>query len=207
MDCFIRVFSSNELRLGMAIATVARWKMQKDVNVHVFFATDADKEKKTLPGFRVDFGCDTSRIPDCFNIPFATTSLQWAEKYSKSDPYIICNDDVLIYGPDFVQNGLRLMRENPDYGCISGVVTNGDQSEFELNHEGDVREIHAVGGCVFLRKGLVTEFPPLEDCYWDLERHRQIVAKGFKSGYSRHMPYLHMGARFSVANPAFHTGA
>lgn len=189
----------------MAIATVARWKMQPDVRVHVLRAIggmDANMAK-----YLWATELEVTSFPNVDSYPFATASLEHTEQCAESPVYIISNDDILIYGPDFVQNGLRLMRENPDYGCISGVVTNGDQSEFELNHEGDVREIHAVGGCVFLRKGLVTEFPPLEDCYWDLERHRQIVAKGFKSGYSRHMPYLHMGARFSVANPAFHTGA
>ena len=198
-DVFIRVFSSNELRLGFAIATVARWKMQPDVRVWPIVFDD---------GLRYDFGtqCSATSWNDPM-LPFATNSLKLAEHYAESDPYIICNDDNLILTPDFVQNGLRVMRDNPEFGCVSGVVTNGEGSEFELNHPGDVREIHAVGGCVFLRKGLVTEFPPLEDPYWDVERHRQVTAKGFKSGYTRHCPYLHMGAKFSIASPAWFTGA
>lgn len=195
VDCFIRVFSSNELRLGLAIATVARWKMQQDARVTVVRCVD--------PGLlNYDFGCDSIAEPNC-EIPFATESLHTAENNAESDPYIISNDDCLIYGQDFVQNGLRVMRNNPDFGCVSGAVTNGDQ--YQLDGP-EIHEIHAVGGLVFLRKGLVKEFPPLEDCYWDLERHRQIVQAGFKSGYSKWMPYLHLGARFSVANPAFCDG-
>lgn len=182
---------------------MARWKLQADVRVTVL---DCSENIYFKDGYGHDYGCRVIPLTNS-NPPFATRSLWFAEHEAQSDPYIICNDDNLILSKDFVENGLRVMRENPEYGCISGVVTNGDGSEFELNHPGDVREIHAVGGCVFLRKGLVKEFPPLEDKYWDLERHRQIVAAGFKSGYSRHMPYLHMGAGFSIANPAFFTGA
>lgn len=194
-DVFVRVFSSNELRLGMAIASVARWKMQKDVRVTVL---------QWDGGIPHDFRASCNMKCDNERSPFATSSLEYAENFSRSDPYIIANDDTLIYGQDFVENGLKIMEKYPEFGCVSGAVTNGDQ--FSLNGP-EITEIHAVGGLVFLRKGLVTEFPPLEDCYWDIERHRQVVAKGFKSGYTRMCPYLHMGANFSVANPVFHTGA
>lgn len=200
-DVFVRVFSSNELRLGFAIASVARWKMQEDVNVHALDCCDIQ-----CPNFGYEFrhdGCSGNTLTNR-PIPFATESLRYAEEYAQSDPYIIANDDALIYGKDFVQNGLKVMQENPDYGVISGAVVNGDQFQFDGP---EVTEIHAVGGLVFLRKGLVTEFPPLEDKYWDIERDKQVKAKGFRSGYTRMCPYLHMGAKFSVANPAFFTGA
>jgi len=137
-------------------------------------------------------------------MPFAAESLHMAENLAQSDPYIIANDDALIYGQDFVENGLRIMEKYPDFGCVSGAVTNGDQYKLEGL---ELTEIHAVGGLVFLRKGLVTEFPPLEDAYWDIERFNQVTAKGFRSGYTRMCPYLHLGANFSVANPAFFVGA
>lgn len=193
-DVFVRVFSSSELRLGFAIAAVARWKMQKDVNVTVLQWAD---------GITYDFGDCQLWQPVGSGI-FATDSLACAEQLAKSDTYIIANDDALIYGQDFVENGLKVMENHPDFGVVSGAVVNGDQFQFDGP---EVTEIHAVGGLVFLRKGLVTEFPPLEDAYWDLERHRQVVAKGFRSGYTRKCPYLHMGANFSVANPAFFVGA
>ena len=189
-DMFIRVFSSSELRLGFAIATVARWKMQKDCRVHVL-----------QTGLPYEFNdVEVLRVPEK---PFAMHSLKLAEHFADTNPYIICNDDNLPYGQDFVEKGLDIMARHPEYGVISGIVTNGHEP---YDTENEVHEIHAVGGLVFLRKGLVTEFPPLEDCYWDLERHRQVTAKGFKSGYSHRLPYLHMGAHFSVANPSFFTG-
>ena len=195
-DVFIRVFSSSELRLGFAIATVARWRMQKDANVIVL---------QWHEGLKYDFGVNSYLISNK-DEPFATASLRKAESWAKSDPYIICNDDNLPYGQDFVSKGIDVMNRYPDYGVISGVVVNGEGSEFEMNGP-EVKEIHAVGGLVFLRKGLVTEFPLLEDRFWDGERHKQVVEKGFKSGYSRVLPYLHMGAHFSVANPEFFVGA
>jgi hypothetical protein len=197
-DVFIRVFSSSELRLGFAIATVARWKMQKDVRVWPIVCDEGLRYD-----FKTDCGCTSWNDP---MLPFAANSLKMAEHYAESDPYIICNDDNLPYGQDFVSKGLAIMDRHPDYGVISGVVVNGEGSEFELNGP-EVKEIHAVGGLVFLRKGLVTEFPPLEDCFWDGERHKQVINKGFKSGYAKDLPYLHMGAHFSVANPAFFVGA
>jgi len=197
-DVFIRVFSSSELRLGFAIATVARWRMQKDCKVTMLECMDAEFWGETPWHSEVRL----TNSP----IPFATQSLQYAEEHANSDIYVICNDDNLPYGQDFVSKGLSIMDQYPDYGVISGVVVNGEGSEFEMNGP-EVKEIHAVGGLVFLRKGLVTEFPPLEDCFWDGERHKQVVEKGFKSGYSRNLPYLHMGAHFSVANPAFFVGA
>ncbi len=198
---FVRVFSSNELRLGFAIASVARWKMQKDVRVHVLSwdgGIKYDWWKTHREGEYVGEYINES------GFPFATLSLQAAEMIAQSDPYIIANDDTLIYGQDFVSNGLKVMQDHPDFGCVSGAVTNGDQ--FQLDGP-EITEIHAVGGLVFLRKGLVTEFPPLEDAYWDIERFNQVTRKGFKSGYTRMCPYLHMGAQFSVANPAFFVGA
>ena len=200
IDVFVRVFSSNELRLGFAIASVARWKMQKDVRVTVLRCTSSGIKEMLNYGF----GCETVLLANDLHNPFSAKSLRQAESRAQSDPYIISNDDTLIYGQDFVQNGLNIMEKYPDFGCVSGAVTNGDQ--FTLDGP-ELTEIHAVGGLVFLRKGLVTEFPPLEDAYWDIERHRQVVAKGFRSGYTRVCPYLHMGANFSVANPAFFTGA
>lgn len=191
----MRVFSSSELRLGFAIASVARWKMQNDVRVTVL---QWDR------GILHIFDCDKHRWISNVPVPFATESLRLAEELSQSDVYIIANDDALIYGQDFVENGLKVMEDHPDFGVVSGAVVNGDQ--FQLDGP-EITEIHAVGGLVFLRKGLVTEFPPLEDAYWDIERHRQVVAKGFRSGYTRKCPYLHMGANFSVANPAFFVGA
>jgi len=195
VDCFIRVFSSSELRLGFAIATVARWKMQKDVRVSVL---------RWIDGLNHEFDCHTYDLLNRPEDPFAAASLRKAESWAKSDPYIICNDDNLIYGQDFVSKGLAIMERNPEYGVVSGVVVNGDQYKMDGP---EITEIHAVGGLVFLRKGLVTEFPALEDPYWDGERHKQVLAKGFKSGYARDLPYLHMGAQFSVANPAFFVGA
>lgn len=194
-DVFIRVFSSSELRLGFAIATVARWKMQKDCRVIILVW---------------EGGVDAFRWKGAYlfgnkEIPFASGSLSFAEHdATPGDPYIICNDDNLPYGQDFVEKGLDIMARHPEYGVISGVVTNGHEP---YDTENEVHEIHAVGGLVFLRKGLVTEFPPLEDAFWDGERHKQVIAKGFKSGYSHRLPYLHMGAHFSVANPSFFTGA
>lgn len=194
-DCFVRVFSSSEIRLGFAIAAVARWKMQKDVNVHVL---------QWAGGIPYDFDCDTLVISNNESSPFATLSLKEAEFRAQSNPYIIANDDNIAYGQDFVKKGLSVMERHPDYGVISGMVTNGDPYPKEWE---EVHEIHAVGGLVFLRKGLVTEFKPLEDCFWDGYRHAQVIAKGFKSGTSKELPYLHMGAHFSVANPAFFVGA
>jgi hypothetical protein len=193
VDVFIRVFSSSELRLGFAIATVARWKLQQDCYVHPIVWDGGIN----YAGFLYYITCGNRG-------PFAAESMRIAEQFAKSDPYIICNDDNLPYGQDFVAKGLDIMARYPEYGVISGVVTNGHEP---YDTENEVHEIHAVGGLVFLRKGLVTEFPPLEDCHWDIERHRQVTAKGFKSGYSNRLPYLHMGAHFSVANPAFFTGA
>jgi len=202
-DVFIRVFSSSELRLGFAIATVARWRMQQDCRVHVIQWADGLKYNWWIGHRKGEWIGEWINEPE---LPFATSSLRQAEELAKSDPYIICNDDNLPYGQDFVSNGLDIMNRYPDYGVISGVVVNGEGSEFEMNGP-EVKEIHAVGGLVFLRKGLVTNFPQLEDCFWDGERHKQVVEKGFKSGYSRSLPYLHMGAHFSVANPAFFVGA
>lgn len=195
-DVFVRVFSSSELRLGFAIATVARWKMQKDVRVTTLVWSGS---------LWYDFRGDDRSIENTAECPFATASLQMAEQMATSDPYIICNDDNLPYGADFVSKGLGIMERNPEYGVVSGVVTNGHEPIAQDGPE--VTELHAVGGLVFLRKGMVTEFPPLEDCFWDGERHKQVIAKGFRSGYARELPYLHMGAKFSVANPAFFVGA
>lgn len=200
-DVFIRVYSCNEMRLGFAIATVARWKMQKDCRVSVFTWSDCPEH------LRYDFADVYMQSVKNENYlhykPFATHTLEFAEEQAQSDPYIICNDDNLPYGQDFVSKGLDLMDRHPEYGIISGVVVNGEP----YGRVNDVHEIHAVGGLVFLRKGLVTEFPALEDAFWDGERHRQITEKGFKSGYSHKLPYLHMGAGFSVANPSHFNGA
>lgn len=201
VDVFIRVFPSSELRLGFAIATIARWRMQKDIKLHVIVCVNQPMYHKLENVFPLlPLVGEVNHPGD----PFATSSLHYAEMYAKSPIYVICNDDNLPYGQDFVAKGIDIMNRYSDYGVISGVVVNGHE---QFNSDREVTEIHAVGGLVFLRKGLVTEFPPLEDCFWDGERHKQVIGKGFKSGYAKDLPYLHMGAHFSVANPDFFVGA
>lgn len=184
----------------MAIATVGRWRMQKDCRVHIIQWQDGLKYDWWKGHREKEWICECINIPES---PFSTWSLQQAELLSESNPYIICNDDSLIYGQDFVSKGLSLMERYPDFGIISAMHVNGHG----YNTENEVTEVHAVGGLVFLRKGLVTEFPPLPDSQWDGDRHRQIINKGYKSGYARDLKYLHIGEHFSIASPAYFTGA
>lgn len=190
MDVFVRVWAPNVLRLGMAISTIARWEMESRIHLTLVMC----EESLTYSGWKT--------IPQ-IKLPaqsFSRNSLRTIEEMATGEIYAGADDDMLIYGPRFIERGLELMRRNPEYGCIVASPTN--EPVLTMQNIPEVVESHAVGGAGLVRKGLAEGFPDISNSAYAGWLHQQMLNRGYKQGYARDLRYCHLGSRYSFASPA-----
>jgi hypothetical protein len=197
-DAFVRILTPNEIRLGMAIAAVHRYSLEP-WNSLTLIVCDAPG---MLPwnwqryGKRFDLH-DTKR--------FAQESQAMIHLLGNTEVLAVIDDDMLIYGPEFGRRGEELLLAHPEYGFICAHPTNESQGpccDTESFGLEEIIESHSVGGAGFVRKGIITDFPPIDNAGYDGHIDRQLRAKGLKEGYFRDLSYLHLGSRYSVSSPA-----
>jgi len=186
IDCFVRIFDDedapNMIRRGMTMAVVARWEMQKDVNLH--FITN--RKFSTYPNQIV--------IPPAY---FHIESKRIAEQEASTPIYIVADDDCLIIGEQFVKIGLALM-ENRDYGIIAAHNITEGPHPIE-----PIRECHSVGGVLFVRKGILSEFDRCSPQQVDGVIYDEMRSKGYRSGIAQGARFNHLGARYSLVTPGY----
>jgi hypothetical protein len=159
-DVFIRVWAPDKIRLGMSISSIARWEMEPDIRLILLIC----EESLHIAEWREH----TQICVPAAN--FAQASIQLAEVMSTGDIYCGGDDDMLIYGKNFVARGLALMRrrEYKDYGLLVASPTNeGEYPTGKYDYPADLPEVaesHAVGGPGFLRKGLMTDISAPQQC-------------------------------------------
>jgi hypothetical protein len=195
IDCFIRIYASNELRLGMSIATVARWKMEPDVRVILLRWQD---------GIHYDYGIPYDQIvtvPDG-SPSFATRCQKIIEEFSDAPVYASTDDDALIYGPDFVKRGLTLLEANSDVGYL---VSMDIIDKAKRNPEAGVYRNHSLGAPGFSRRGLIKHFPDMENKFWSIEVHRQMQCAGMQQAVATELEFMHLGRGYSIGDPSWWT--
>lgn len=197
IDCFIRVYAQNELRLGMAIATVARWKLQPEVRIHILQWDKGLPYNWNLPVAQIEW------IPDG-GPTFATRCQQFIESTAEGQFYISTDDDALIYGQDFVTRGLKTMEENEDLGYLVALDL---VDKVEQKPAPGLHYSHALGAPGFTRKGLITEFPDMQNQFWSIEVHRQMKEKGFKQAVDPDLVFVHLGRGYSISSPVWWRGS
>jgi hypothetical protein len=194
-DVFVRVFATNGIRLGFAISTIARWSMEPDARLHLIVCKDGMRDSSW-------YAHELHFLP---SEDFAKRSIEMIERLAEGDIYAGSDDDMLIYGKGFLAKGLEIMRRHPEYGMLCASPTNEGVIPPDAPKV-EVAPSWSVGGPAFVRKGLLTEFPSINNSEYAGFMDHQMNQKGFKQGYITDLKYLHLGHRYSVTNPAFCDG-
>lgn len=109
-DVFLRVAPQNDIRLHMALTCVAYWRTVPNVNLHIIFS-------KMMKGFH-HFGFEEKPIFLSME-GFHWSSRQYADDHSESDPYVLCDDDRLPMGDNWLSKALDHWKEdNADHKYV-----------------------------------------------------------------------------------------
>jgi hypothetical protein len=188
---FIRIWAPDDLRLGMAISTVARWQKDSLADLTLIICSSSLFHDSWANIDRVMLAEDN----------FSQQSIKLADEMAYGDYYSVSDDDMLIYGKDFLLRCKAVLERNPEYGIICASPAN----EHISSESGDGREViesHAVGGSGLIRKGIMKDFPAISNQEYSGWIDKQYRSKGYKMGYMRDVKYLHLGAHFSFSSPA-----
>jgi hypothetical protein len=170
VDVFIRQgHNYTPLRHAMLIATIERWTLDPLASV---------------------------RHPHLYGIHDPIEVRRFAEMAADSDPYIICDDDILIWGKDWVKRGLEAMEHHPEYGICSTLSL--VEGENQATGQGEIYPMHSVGQPMWVRKGICTEIPKDTTFTYECQViHKLCERKGFKMGIISGIRHNHIGSGFS----------
>ena len=209
IPCFIRVYPANDLRVGMALTTIARWKMQPEVDIHLIVCESCESTVDFLHvAHRVFYLPDGPSPRDSYH-HFAARSVRLIERLATlygAEVYAATDDDGLIYGQDFVTRGIDILGRHPEVGMLVSLDL-VDKAKNPPDPTVEVGYNHAVGAPGFSRVGLITEFPDLPNDQYSIEIHRQMTAKGFRQAVAPSLEFLHLGRGYSISSPAWWTAA
>jgi hypothetical protein len=151
------------------------------------------------------------RIEDCnfmFAVPgnprdFHSTGKKECEQAASTEIYVVADNDCLILGKDWVNRGRALVDRHPEYGLLAAAnICEGEfASGTNWQTEDEVVERTMVGGIVFVRKGILTDFPMCEPMEVDRVICDEIRSKGYKTGIMPQLRFNHLGAGYSLSNP------
>lgn len=180
VDVFVRCNPTlwEEIRTGMALTCIARWKKQEGINLHLIYPTDSSA-----------FHMDSKRI---------------AEEQATTDIYVIADDDCLIIGKYFIEGGLYAMGKHPHHGILTPVsISDGTWQESPKEINPTVVTTHSVGGVAFVRKGILSEFNACEPNQVDTFICEEMERKGYKCGVMPGLKFNHLGAWYSVTQKEY----
>lgn len=118
-----------------------------------------------------------------------------AEEMSKSDIYVLADDDILPLQKDFLARGEAILRAHPDFGkiCLYTIPDDPKRESGSFQDE-DVYQVHGGGGVRFIRKGIVEQWAPIDGREgYDAPHCREFYKRGFKVGYFKNLTGLHIG--------------
>lgn len=198
-DVFIKVWCSSVLRLGLAMAVIERCLMLDDANVHVIIC-----EESLMPDELVkDWFPRVKTWADLPAEKFWQSSKALAESLAKSDVYVVLDDDHLPIGKDWLSKGLRAMKHNPEYGCMSSWSINGEVHPPTMVFTDDeyVWEEGCTGTPYFIRKGILKQLPdgPLKS--YDTTLSEYIRSQGHTIGFMKAVRHNHLGYGLSQVIP------
>ena len=128
---------------------------------------------------------------------------QIAEEEATTDPYIVTDDDVLIVGKDWVKRGREAMLGNKEFAVCSSLSL--IEGENLATGTGTIYDMHAVGAPMWIRKGVLKEFPEMDLNSECGVIHKMVLDLGYREGLINGLRHNHLGHGFS-SNPALHWG-
>lgn len=120
-----------------------------------------------------------------------------ADRVCGGGVFVFADDDALPIGRDFLRRGESIIREHPEFGILQARDVTVELSTAALEVDGYVSELHAVGGCCFVRKGMFEDLPNCPPHYDDVTVDEHIKKLGFKTGVLRTVLYNHIGLGYS----------
>lgn len=187
MDCFLRWWPKNDLRVQIARTVVSRLEMYPGAKLKVLYS------------------CDW-RIPSPNWIyvghPFHRVSKYLAEEQTESPIYCVIDDDQLPIGDDFFSLGEKALNEHPEYGMLAGFpLEYGLHGQPYASRTEEVIEAHSIGCPYFVRKGTLS-FPEGPLRQYDGILSKVVTDQGLKTGFARRCLYNHLGFGFSQVEHA-----
>ena len=198
MDCFISTYVTNEARLLMAKQTVTCMASKPFLQVTVIDAGSNDEF--------IDW------VEQITNVTLDTISNYQsqfyrylvAEELSRSDYYILTDDDILPIGESWFQDANKIIMNHAQFGYFTLNVSydgverdcTGDRS-FD---DGEVVGATGIGGLRFIKK--LDHYSEVDmasfdkhDDVWYCERMRK---SGYSTGVMKNVKAFHLGASNSV---------
>ena len=192
VDVFVRVFAISDgslrgdLRWGLTQSTIARWLMQKDINLTLLCAGAI---------IRIE-GAESVLLSE---EKFHMNSKREAERRAHMPIYVIADDDCLPLGSNFIHRGATILNEQEDYGLVSATsICDGPYPEGRGGQTADIEEMHSVGGICFVRKGLLSQFHDLGADRVDESICSEVKRLGYKTGVLTRVRMNHIGSGFSL---------
>jgi hypothetical protein len=142
-----------------------------------------------------------------YTAPFQLSRRQYAENETRSDIYVVADDDCLLTSDPTVGPVVEIMEKNPNVGILALKMHNKEPMvratvpAKELYETDDLIESHAVGGIRFCRKGIIKEWPPHseENPYqYDSIHGPAVQAAGYVSAYTKAYSMMHVGSTYSL---------
>lgn len=200
IDLFVKVWADTNIRLGMAMAVVARCLLF-DARVHVIMAQDS-LHLAEWPEKCASF----SVLP---REQFWISSKAFAEEHAKSDPYVLLDDDHLPIGTDWLTKGVAAIKAHEDYAWLSSWSINGEVPEKRpprpQGSDNWTWGEECTGTPYFCRKGSIDpkKMPlgPLMSYDTVLSSHVRRQGKGI--GFLREVRHNHLGYGFSQVIPGW----
>lgn len=186
LDCFISLNPINELRYGMAIASIAQWRTQP---VSIFLLIPS--------GFNTYFWNDGwGKFPQIrVRGEFQVERRRVADQLGSS-LYILADDDCLFLGD--VKKACELMESYTEFAILSAMPTNHNinfwmPEAYDPSLDGEVMEHVSVGGIRFCRKNSLKCWPPLIGLGYDMAQCTALRREGKRVGYMRNQKMNHLG--------------
>lgn len=120
-----------------------------------------------------------------------------ADRVCGGGVFVFADDDALPIGKDFLVRGEAILRAHPEFGILQATDVTIQMSGAAKFVDEDVSELHAVGGCCFVRKTMFEDLPNCEPHYDDVTVDEHIKKKGFKTGVLTSVLYNHIGFGYS----------
>ena len=175
------------LREQMARLCLTRWQCEGGIDLHTITPYTVKKAGYTAP--------------------FQLSRRKYAEESTRSDIYVVADDDCLIGSDPIVGMAVDIMQQNPLVGILALSERTGPPMVranvplSDLYQTDDLIESHAVGGVRFCRRGVVTDWPPHDpdNPYQYDSIHGPAVKKaGYVSAYAKALQMNHIGAGYSI---------
>ena len=175
------------LREQMARLCMTRWQCEEGIDLHAITPYTVKKAGYTAP--------------------FQKSRRQYAETSTRSDIYVVADDDCLIGSDPIVGMAVDIMQQNPNVGILALSERTGPPMVranvplSELYQTEDLIESHAVGGVRFCRKGVVTDWPahdPDNPYQYDSIHGPAVKKAGYVSAYTKALQMNHIGAGYSI---------